>query len=46
MELGVEVRGEREASKVCLIDREDQLSVGGCELCWLEREVIVKIAGI
>ena len=46
MEFGVEVRGEREASKVCLIDREDQLSVSWCELCWLEREIIIEIAGI
>ena len=46
VEFGVEVAGKRETSKVCLVNGEHQLTIGWCQLCWLECEIVIKVAGI
>ena len=38
--------GVGETGKTGLVDGQQQLGLGRCELGWLKREVIVKVAGV
>ena len=46
MEFAVEVTSEGETGKVCLVNGEHELRVCGCQLRWLESEVVIKVTRI